>query len=41
MVPSGTKVEDCNIGTDEDQKIISISTNFPSEDKTEYLSLLK
>ena len=41
MVPSGTKVEDCNIGTDEDPKIIKISKKFPSEAKKEYLALLK
>ena len=29
MVPNGTKVEDSNKGTYEDQKIIKISTNFP------------
>ena len=41
MVPNGTKVEDCNIVTDEDQKIIKISTNLPSEAKGKYLSPLK
>ena len=41
MVPSGTEVEDCNIGTDEDPKIIKISTNLPSKAKGYYLALLK
>ena len=41
MVPNGIEVEDCNIGTDEDPKIIKISTNLPSEAKGKYLSLLK
>ena len=41
MVPSGIEVEDCNIGTTEDPKIIKISKSLPSEAKREYLSLLK
>ena len=41
MVPNGTKVEDCNIGTNEDPTIIKISTNLPSEAKGKCLSLLK
>ena len=41
MVPGGTKVEDCNIGTDEDPKIIKIYKNFPPRAKKEYLALLK
>ena len=41
MVPNGTKVEDCNIGIDEDPKIVKVSTNLPLEAKENYLSLLK
>ena len=41
MVPNGTKVEDCNIGTTEDPKIVNISTNLPLESKEKYLYLLK
>ena len=41
IVPNGTKVEHCNIGIDEDPKIIKISTNLPLEAKGKYLSLLK
>jgi hypothetical protein len=32
MIPSVTKVEDCNIGTNEDPKIIKISKNLPLKD---------
>ena len=41
MVPNGAKVEDCNIGTTEDPKIVNVSTKFPLEAKEKYLSLLK
>ena len=41
MVPNGTKVDDYNIGIDEDPKIINIYTNFSSEEKEKYLCLLK
>ena len=41
MVPKGTEVEDYNIGTYEDPKIIKVSTSFPSKAKRKYLALLK
>ena len=41
MVPNGTEVEDRNIGTIEDPKIVKVSTNLPLEAKEKYLSLLK
>ena len=41
MVPSGTEVKDCNIGTNEDPKIINISKNLPPEAKKDYFALLK
>ena len=41
MVPSGTEVDDCNIGTEEDPKIIKISKNLPPKAKKEYMALLK
>ena len=33
MVPNGTEVEDCNIGTTKYPKNIKVSTNFPLEVK--------
>ena len=41
MVPNEANVEDCNIGTIEDQKIVKLSINSPLEAKEKYLSLLK
>ena len=41
IVPSETKVEDFNIGTTSDPKLIKISKNLPKQARREYLALLK
>lgn len=41
MTPNEEEVEDCNIGTKEDPKIIKISKKLSPEAKGEYISMLK
>lgn len=40
MKPNAEEVEDCNIGTEEDPKIIKISKNLSHEAKGEYIHML-
>ena len=41
VAPTETEVEDFNIGTADDPKIIKISKNFPQKARGEYVALLK
>ena len=41
VVPLETKVEDFNIGTTNDPKLINISKNLPEQARREYLAFLK
>ena len=41
VAPTETKVEDFNIGTVDDPKLINISKNLPQKERGEYLALLK
>jgi hypothetical protein len=38
---SGKEVEDCNIGTEENPKMIKLSKSLPPEKKTKYIELFK
>ena len=39
--PSDAEVEECNIGTEEDPKVIKISKNMTKEYKERYIKLIK
>ena len=41
VAPSDAKVEDCNIGIEEDPKVIKISRNLTKEYKERYIKLMK
>lgn len=41
MEPNEGEIEDCNIGIEEEPKIIKISKNFSPTKKGEYVSMLK
>ena len=41
VAPSDAEVEECNIGTKEDPKVIKISRNLTKEYKGRYIKLMK
>ena len=41
VAPSDAKVEECNIGTDKEPKVIKISKNLAKENKEKYIKLMK
>ena len=41
VAPSDAEVEECNIGTEEDPKVIKISKNLTKECKERYIKLMK
>jgi hypothetical protein len=41
VAPSDAEVEECNIGTKEDPKVIKISKNLMKENKERYIKLMK
>jgi len=41
MEPMGAKVQDCNIGTKENPKIMNISKSLPPKEEHKYIDLLK
>ena len=41
VAPSDAEVEECNIGTEEDPKVIKISRNLTKEFKEKYINLMK
>ena len=41
VAPSDVEVEECNIGTEEDPKVIKISINLTKEYKDRYIKLMK
>ena len=41
MAPSDAEVEECNIGTEEDRKVIKISRNLSKEYKDRYIKIMR
>ena len=41
MAPNDIEVEECNIGTEEEPKVIKISKNMTKEYKERYIKLMK
>ena len=41
VAPRDDEVEECNIGTEEDPKVIKISKNLTKESKEKYIKLMK
>ena len=41
MAPRDDEVEECDIGTEEDPKVIKISKNMTQESKEKYIKLMK
>ena len=41
VVPRDDEVEECNIGTEKDRKVIEISKNMLRESKEKYIKLMK
>ena len=41
VAPRDDEVEECNIGTEEDPKVIKISKNMTQESKEKYIKIMK
>lgn len=41
VTPNEAKVEDCNIGMEQEPKIIKLSTSLSSENRENYIKLMK
>jgi hypothetical protein len=39
--PTGAEVEECNIGTEQEQKMIKLSKSLPPAEKKKYINLFK